>query len=400
MPQVDLSDPKTFSAVLFEQMQRAYPCVAELELYEFCYCLETVTPPDGWEVVELEPMERIERKINDRQFYHSIQLKPQRNGRTVMDEQILCLLRMLFVGLATGAYPPDWITRRFYFDLRGFYFLPRTQYYQPAIRAHLGDRPYRKFEPKQKQFELEQSIGYKAFKEANLEVDRCFIELIQTLVRIKGTPIMIAIAGQTAAGKTEIVARLREAFGQDGKKVTAVELDNFFTDREEREARGIDSLGKDALHYGLLLQCLGDLRAGRIVFTPRYNFIDGISSHDLRGQLKPGCAPVEIDPADIIFIEGNFPFLLPEVATLVGIKVVYLTDDAIRLKRKWRRDIDFRRKYERMYFLNRFFREQFLMAESVYRPQMLLCDLLVDTTRAEIWATPMIQAALSEAGGL
>jgi len=40
------------------------------------------------------------------------------------------------------------------------------------------------------------------------------------------------------------------------------------------------------------------------------------------------------------------------------------------------------------------------MAESVYRPQMLLCDLLVDTTRAEIWATPMIQAALSEAGGL
>jgi len=56
--------------------------------------------------------------------------------------------------------------------------------------------------------------------------------------------------------------------------------------------------------------------------------------------------PIVVEPADIIFIEGNFPFLIEEVADLIGIKVVYLTDDPIRLKRKWKRDIDYRKKYE------------------------------------------------------
>ena len=54
--------------------------------------------------------------------------------------------------------------------------------------------------------------------------------------------------------------------------------------------------------------------------------------------------------------------------------------------------MDFRKKYELNYFLNRYFREQFLMAEQVYKPQMELCDLVVDTSQAEIWATPSVQA--------
>jgi len=101
---------------------------------------------------------------------------------------------------------------------------------------------------------------------------------------------------------------------------------------------------------------------------------------------------LEIEPADIIFVEGNFPFLLKEVAGLIGIKVVYLTDDPIRLKRKWKRDIDYRKKYEPTYFRNRFFKDQFLMAQKCYRPQMEVCDILVDTTGAAIWAVPEISA--------
>lgn len=75
-------------------------------------------------------------------------------------------------------------------------------------------------------------------------------------------------------------------------------------------------------------------------------------------------------------------------------KVVYLTDDEIRLKRKWKRDMDYRKKYDVTYFLNRYFREQFLMAESAYIPQMEKCDLLVDTTRAEIWLNTSLKKIL------
>jgi hypothetical protein len=57
------------------------------------------------------------------------------------------------------------------------------------------------------------------------------------------------------------------------------------------------------------------------------------------------------------------------------------------MKRKWRRDIDYRKKYEPTYFRNRFFKEQFIMAQIAYIPQMQVCDMLVDTTGAALWAT-------------
>lgn len=395
MTRTNFSDPLAFSSALYKQMRDICPGVAELELYEFRYCLETVTPPQGWQAIELEAMEMIETRLTDRLFYLSVKIKPMREGRLVLDEKVLRLTQMLFAGLVCGAYPPEWIERMFYFDVRGFLFFPRVRYFTESVLTHLGGKPIRQFEPKQQSLLHLHSLGYKVFMEANREVDSFFIEAVLELVRQRGTPILVAIAGATAAGKTEIVARLREAFALEGRKVAAVELDNFFTDRDQRETRGIDSFGKEALHYDLLLRCLADIRAGRKVLIPRYNFLDGTSSHDLSGCLKQGRTPVEIEPADIIFIEGNFPFLLPEISPLVGIKVVYLTDDEIRLKRKWRRDMDFRRKYELHYFLNRYFREQFLMAEKAYIPQMEICDLVVDTTGAAVWATPEVAKVIT-----
>ncbi len=79
-----------------------------------------------------------------------------------------------------------------------------------------------------------------------------------------------------------------------------------------------------------------------------------------------------------------------ELSGLIGIKAVYLTDDPIRLKRKWKRDIDYRKKYDPAYFCNRFFQTQFLRAEDCYQPLMKVCDLVVDTTDASLWATPEI----------
>jgi uridine kinase len=120
------------------------------------------------------------------------------------------------------------------------------------------------------------------------------------------------------------------------------------------------------------------------------------SSHDLNGNLKPGGIPIEIEPADIVFIEGNFPFLLKELVPLIGVKVVYLTDDPIRLKRKWKRDIDYRKKYEPTYFRNRFFKDQYIMAQIAYIQQMKVCDMVVDTTGAALWTTPEIKKMLEE----
>lgn len=389
------TDP--FSAMLFEKMKRINPAIAEMELYEFRYALREMTPAAGWDSVTLDSREEIERRVSAREFFANIKIKPRVGDRIVLDDNIVRLTQMLFVGLVNGAYPIEWINAHFYFDVRGFYFLRRIEYFTDAVRAHLGGKPFKQFEPKQKQFERVQDLGYKAFREANAEVDAFFIACAQKLIAAKGTPILLAIAGGTAAGKTEIVERLRDAFESSGKPTTSIELDNFFTDREYREARGIDSLGREAYHFELFQNALEDILRGKRIVIPRYDTVYATSSHDLNGKLKPGATPIEIEPADIIFIEGNFPFLFPEIARLIGIKVVYLTDDAVRLKRKWKRDIDYRKKYEPTYFRNRYFKDQFLMAHQCYIPQLQLCDIAVDTTGAAIWVTPEVAELLREA---
>jgi uridine kinase len=397
MPASNLFSPDIFSEILYEKIKRLNGGLEELELYEFRYALDNLYPENGgWACVELDQKEEIEKRINTRAFYTGIQLKPRQDGRIVLDEDIVRLTNMLFVGLVTGVYSEEWVRAHFYFDIRGFYFLHRTVYFTGPVLAHLGGKPWKSFEQKQKRFERYQAVGYKDFKEANAEVDQAFIESVQKLIAAKGTPIILAIAGPTAAGKTEIVARLRCSFEQASRQVTSIEMDNFLTDRDHREEKGIHSLGREAIHLALFRQSLEAISQGRKITIPRYDFVYATSSHDLDGNLKDGCAPLEIEPADIILIEGNFPFLLKEVVHLIGIKVVYLTDDAIRLKRKWKRDIDYRKKDEPTYFRNRFFKDQFLMAQKCYLPQMQVCDMVVDTTGAALWVTPEIAEILSQ----
>ena len=227
-----------------------------MELYEFRYALHNLYPENGgWASVKLDKPEEIEQRINSRDFYTGIQIKPRVDDRIVLDENIVRLTNMLFVGLVDGKILRGMDSARTFISTsEGFTFLHRTVYFTDQVLAHLGGKPFRQFEQKQKRFERYQSVGYKDFQEANAEVDQLFIESAKKLIAAKGTPILLAIAGPTAAGKTEIVERLRDAFEQVGKQVTSIELDNFLTDRDYREAKGIDSLGKGAIHFELFKQ--------------------------------------------------------------------------------------------------------------------------------------------------
>src|SRR4030042_1962902 len=386
-----------FSEMLFEKMIHINPGISDMELYEFRYALNNLAPDQGnWSEVHLDECESIEQQVTDIDFYRAIQIKPLSGKRIILDSSIVSLTNMLFVGLVSGKYPIEWVKFHFYFDIRGFYFLHRTNYFTDKVLRHLGGQPYLQFEQKQAKFESKQDLGYKDFKEANAEVDLAFFQSVKRIITTMGFPMMLAIAGPTAAGKTEIVERLYNSFKETGQKTTSIEMDNFLTDRDFREEKGFHTQGKEALHFELLQKSLEKICQGKKIVIPRYDFVYATSSHDLNGNLKPDGIPIEIEPADIIFIEGNFPFLLPELVHLIGIKVVYLTDDPIRIKRKWKRDIDYRKKYEPTYFRNRFFKDQFIMAQIAYIPQMEICDLVVDTTGAALWTTPKIAKLLKQ----
>ena len=382
-----LRTPEIFVAILFQIMKRVNVGIDALELHEFCYALEGITPEDGWDSVELDKPDEIVRLIRCRDFYTGVQLRPRVGDRIVLDENINCLTRKLFAGLVSGKYPEEWVKAHFYFDIRSFIFFPRTVYFTKRILVHFGGKPYKRFEQKQQLFERFQDIGYKDFKEANSEIDQAFVECIKKLIDARGTPILITLAGPTAAGKTEITERLHNTLEQAGRKFTTIEVDNFLLDRVYRDDK---PMGKESTHFDLFMRSLERILQGYKIEIPRYDFVEATSSHDLDGNLKAGCTPLEVEPADIIFMEGNFPFHLEELSDLIGIKAVYLTDDPIRLKRKWKRDIDYRKKYDPAYFRNRYFRTQFLRAEECYLPLMNVCDIVIDTTGAALWATPEI----------
>ena len=132
-----------FSTTLFKKMKHISPAVADLELYEFQYGLKNITPADGWTSIQTEAKDKIEARVNSRAFYDSIQIKRRVDDRIVLDDQIVRLSNMLFVGLVTGAYEETWVNEHFYFDVRGFFFLHRTTYFTEKVLAHLGGKPFR-----------------------------------------------------------------------------------------------------------------------------------------------------------------------------------------------------------------------------------------------------------------
>ncbi len=382
---LDLTNYPAFSAALFERMRQFNAALGDLELYEFRYGLDNLTPESGWQSVDCLNADSLLELIHLPQFYETVELKPKKDGRIVLDEKIVWLSRILMVGLATGTYSPEWIDRHFYFDVRGFFFLVRTEYFSSRIMARFGGSPYALFSPAQKQLEALQDLGFKEFDAANRSINRAFIGTLQALIAAHSTPLLLAIVGPSAAGKTEIVAQLSRDLAAAGKSITTIEMDHFYKDREFRDGK---PMNEEIIHFSLFTQCIEKLLSGQLAFMPRYDFVEANSSHDLDGNLRPGQTMIRVEPADILLLEGNFPFHIPQIAPWIEIKVVYLTDDPVRLKRKWRRDVDYRKKYDPRYLCNRYFRTQFLRAQEVYLPMMETCDIVVDTTGAALWLTP------------
>ena len=374
------------SSTLQNRSEEINSAIKTLDSSEFNYSLKYLLSFfQSEDHIEIPEKEILEKKIKNPEFYKNIELKPVQNGEIILDKNIAELTVILLAGLDSGKYDAEWINSLFYFDVRGFVFIPRTVYFSPAVLENLQYKPFLQFDKKQLQFDSFQGIGYSDFKKANQEIDTKLIYLIKEILSKKGYPAVIGIAGQTAAGKTEIAEYLQKEMSKEGKSVKSIEMDNFFLDRDFREEEGIGSMNKESIHYSLLEDCIKNLKTDSSCEIPVYDQLTGESSHSTDSILKEGKKTITVYPADIIYIEGNFPFLFPEIAQLIDLKIMYLTDDAVRLKRKWKRDIDYRKKYNPRYLCNRYFRTQFLKAEAVYIEQLERCDIAVDTTDSSIW---------------
>ena len=143
-------------------------------------------------------------------------------------------------------------------------------------------------------------------------------------------PLVIGVAGGSGSGKTTVVRRILEALGDS--RVPVLEHDRYYRDRndlrlEERAALNYDH--PDSLETDLMVQHVHELRAGRTVQAPVYDF----ARHARKEETEA------IVPGRALIVEGILIYTDPSLRKLMDVKVFVDTDDDIRFIRRLQRDI-------------------------------------------------------------
>jgi len=143
-------------------------------------------------------------------------------------------------------------------------------------------------------------------------------------------PVIIGVAGGTGSGKTTVVNKIVDSLG-DGT-VSVIEHDFYYKDHpelslEDRSALNYDH--PDALETELLVQHLEELRSGKQIEAPKYDF----SLHARKHETQP------VEPRRAIILVGILILVDQALRDIMDIKVFVDTDADVRLIRRLHRDL-------------------------------------------------------------
>ena len=141
---------------------------------------------------------------------------------------------------------------------------------------------------------------------------------------------VIGVAGGSGSGKTTVVRRIVDSLGSG--HVTLLQHDRYYRDRndlrlEERAALNYDH--PDSLETDLLVQHVSDLKRGRAVAVPTYDF----------ARYARLAETENVQPRRALIVEGILIFADAALRDLMDIKVFVDTPDDIRFIRRLGRDI-------------------------------------------------------------
>jgi len=143
-------------------------------------------------------------------------------------------------------------------------------------------------------------------------------------------PIFVAIGGDSGSGKSTLTAGFYRIFPRD--QITSVCLDDYHgLDRRERKLIGITALDPRANNFALMENQLLELKRGNPITKPVYDHSDGTFG-----------PPEEVQPNDVVIVQGLHPFLVPGLRGLFDLKV--WLDPETGLKHKWKVQRDVARR--------------------------------------------------------
>lgn len=207
--------------------------------------------------------------------------------------------------------------------------------------------------------------------------DNFIMNIAKKVVKEKDKTFLIAITGESASGKTVFVDNTTKACLKDSDKkgiYTVVRQDDYYKDtaKELKEAGSYEELFKtgfsfdtpDAINLPLMKEHLIELKNGRTVQSPKYNFVTCESTPD--GDIK--------EPAKIILTEGLY-VLHETMRDIMDVKVYVYTPLEI-LKERWYRRAASRGKTGEAADLQ--FKDVNKTAQQYIRPTYPIADVIIN----------------------
>jgi len=144
--------------------------------------------------------------------------------------------------------------------------------------------------------------------------------------------MIIGIAGGSASGKTSAAQRLF-AKNKDLGSIAMIRLDDYYKKIEGKtyeERSKINFDHPDSIDFDLLRQHLIDLKSGKSIKKPIYDFTIHNRSEDIE----------IVNPVNVIILEGILTLSEQCIRDLCDIKIFVDTADDIRFIRRLKRDIN------------------------------------------------------------
>ncbi|XP_052482612.1 uridine kinase-like protein 4 isoform X4 [Gossypium raimondii] len=153
-------------------------------------------------------------------------------------------------------------------------------------------------------------------------------------------PFIIGVAGGAASGKTTVCDMIIQQLHD--QRVVLVNQDSFYHKLTEEELATVHEYNfdhPDSFDTEKLLDSMENLRHGQAVDIPNYDFKSYKNSvFPARRKLSQPQNFLQVNPADVIILEGILIFHDPRVRELMNMKIFVDTDADVRLARRIRRD--------------------------------------------------------------
>ncbi|HEV7451452.1 MAG TPA: phosphoribulokinase [Pseudonocardiaceae bacterium] len=187
-------------------------------------------------------------------------------------------------------------------------------------------------------------------------------------------PVMLAIAGDSAAGKTTLTNGLVEALGAD--RITSLCVDDYHRyDRQERKGLPFTALHPDCNYVQIMEQHLQLLATGQPVLKPVYDHHTGLLTR-----------PELIEPTEFVIVEGLLPLYTPLARACFDVTVYLDPPEVIRRDWKVKRDTA-KRGYTPEQVLAELDKREPESAEFI-RPQRAVADIVVRFGPIEVRQDP------------